>query len=173
MDRRRLAVLLVSALLMLGISAGVVGGFAAATQTIGGREWIRALVERQLARAVRGRVHLGTLRGSFIADLTLDSLELRGPDEALLLASGPVAVTFDPRDLMDGRIVIRTADVVRPQLHLRQASDGRWNLTELFPPPAGPKRVRSRTAYGSISLLPHPPVCACPGAGGRGWCPSG
>ncbi len=153
MDRRRLAVLLVSALLMLAISAGVVGGFAAATQSAGGREWIRALVERQLARAVRGRVHLGTLRGSFIADLTLDSLELRGPDDALLLASGPVAVTFDPRDLMDGRLMIRTADVVRPQVHLRQGPDGRWNVAELFPPAPGPKKARSRTAFGSIFLL--------------------
>ncbi len=153
MDRRRLAVLLVSALLMLGISAGVVGGFAAATQSDGGREFIRALVERQLARAIRGRVHLGTLRGSFIADLTLDSLELRGPDDALLLASGPLTVTFDPRDLMDGRLVIRTADLVRPQLHLRQGGDGRWNVTEIFPPTPGPKRPRSRTAFGSIFLL--------------------
>ena len=150
---RRLAVLLTSALLMLLLSAGVVGGVALATQSDGGREWIRALVERQLARAVRGRVHLGALRGSFIADLTVDSLEVRGTDDALLVAAGPVAVTFDPRDLMDGRIVIRTADVLRPQVHLRQGRDGRWNVTEIFPPALGPKRARRRTAFGSILLL--------------------
>lgn len=153
MDRRRLAVLLVSALLMFLISAGVVGGIAAATQSAEGREWIRSVAERQLARAVRGRVHLGTLRGSFVTDLTIDSLELRGPDDALLLASGPLAATFDPRDLMDGRVLIRTADLARPQLHLRQGPDGRWNLTEMFPPSPGPRRPRSRTAFGSIFVL--------------------
>jgi len=153
MDRRRLAVLLVSALLMFVISAGAVLGVARATQSAQGRGWIRAVAERQFARAVNGRVHLGTLGGSFITDLSLDSLELRDSTDAVVLASGPIRATFDPRDLMDGRLLIRSVTVARPLVALQQDASGRWNITETFRRAAGPRRPRRASSFGSIFLL--------------------
>ncbi|MEK0430902.1 MAG: hypothetical protein RL139_706 [Gemmatimonadota bacterium] len=153
MDRRRLAVLLVSALLMFLISAGAVLGVARATQSAQGREWIRAVVERQLAHAVRGQLHLGTLGGSFITDLSIDSLELRDTTDAVVLASGPVRATFDPRDLMDGRLLIRSLVLARPLIALRQDAAGRWNVTETFRRSAAPRRPRRASSFGSIFVL--------------------
>ena len=154
MDRRRLAVLLVSALLMFLISAGAVLGVAQATQSSQGRAWIRSVVERQLARAVHGRLHLGALGGSFITDLSIDTLDIRDTTGAVVLATGPVRATFDPRDLMDGRLLIRSLVLTRPVAALRQDAAGHWNVTEAFRRTAGPRRPRRRAG----PRRPPPPM---------------
>src|SRR3972149_2982580 len=106
MGRRRLVVL-VSALAMLLLGTGLVGALVAATQSEGGREWIRRQLARQLASGVRGTLHLGRLSGSFLTDLGIDSLSIRDPDDSVFLAFGPMHFTYDPRDLLDGRIIVR------------------------------------------------------------------
>jgi len=150
--RRRLVVL-VSALLMLAIGGGLVGAFVAATQGEDGRDWIRRLVQAQLARTVQGSFHIGRLSGSFITDLTIDSVEIRDPDDSLFVASGPVSLTFDPRDLMDGRLFIRSVDVTRPRFATRRDQASKWTHDKIWPKRGGPKLPRSRTAFGSLLVL--------------------
>ena len=153
MGRRRLVVL-VSALLMLALGAGVVAAFVAATQSAGGRDWIRRVAQAQLARSVQGTFTIGALSGSFITDLQVDSLEIRDRDDSLFAASGPIRLTFDPRDLMDGRIFIRTLDVTRPALSMRRDFAGVWTNDKLWPRAPGAARpVRSRAAFGSVLVL--------------------
>lgn len=153
MIRRRL-VALISALLMLGIAAVSVGVFAAATQSDGGREWIRRALEAQLARAVDGSVHLGTLSGSFLTDLRVDSLRVADRDDSVFVASGPISVTFDPRDLADGRLILRSALIERPHLTMRRDRDNRWTTQKLWPGAgAGPRVARRRTAFGAVFIV--------------------
>lgn len=151
MIRRRI-VALISAGLMLAIAAISVGGFVAATQSTGGREWIRRALEAQLARAVNGRVHLGRLSGSFLTDLTVDSLRIADRDDSVFIATGPVSITFDPRDLSDGRLILRSARVERPFVAMRRGHDGRWTSQKLWPR-AGTLVPRRRTAFGSVILI--------------------
>ena len=152
MGRRRL-VMLWSTLLMLAIGAGLIGAFVAATQSVRGRDFIRGVVEAQMGRTMQGTVRLGTLSGSFITDLTIDSLEIRDPDDSLFAATGPIRLTFDPRDLMDGRLFIRTVDAARPRVHFRRGFDSRWNTERIWPRPPGPRRARSRASFGSLLVL--------------------
>src|SRR5690606_19925960 len=105
--RRRL-VALVSTVVMLPIGAGVLGLLVMATQGERGRDWLRRALQAQLSRSVEGTVHLGTLSGSFLTDLRADSLEIRDAEDSVFIATGPIRVTFDPRDLIDGRIILRT-----------------------------------------------------------------
>jgi len=42
-----------------------------------------------------------------LTGITIDSLELREPNDSLFLATGPVRVTYDPRDIMDGVIYLQ------------------------------------------------------------------
>lgn len=130
--RRRL-VALVSAIAMLAIGALVVLALVRGTQSERGREYFRRALEAQLARGLDGTVHLGKLSGSFVTDLTTDSLEIRGSDDSVFVATGPLRVTFDPRDLIDGRIIIRTAEITRPRFTMRRGFDRRWSHDRLWP----------------------------------------
>jgi len=152
MGRRRLVVL-VSALLMLGIGGVLVGAFVAATQGEEGRDWIRRFAQAQLARTVQGTFHIGRLSGSFITDITIDSVEIRDPDDSLFVATGPIRLTFDPRDLMDGRLIVRTAELNRPKFAMRRDQSNKWTHDKIWPKRGGPKAPRSRTAFGSVLVL--------------------
>lgn len=137
---------------MLVIGAGVVGAFVAATQGERGRDFIRRVVEAQLGRSMQGTVKLGRISGSFVTDLTIDSLEIRDPDDSLFAATGPIRVTFDPRDLLDGRLFIRSVVAARPNVHLRLGFDERWSMDRIWPRSAT-GRPRNRASFGSILIL--------------------
>lgn len=150
---RRALVVLVSAALMLAIGAASIGAFAVATQSEGGREWIRRVAEGQLSRVLRAKVHLGTLSGSFLTDLRVDSLRIADANDSVFAASGPLRVTYDPRDLADGRIILRSVDVQRPFVAARQELDGTWTHEKLFPRRDGRIQRRSRTAFGAVFVV--------------------
>jgi len=152
MGRRRLVVL-VSALLMLVIAAGVIGAFVAATHSERGRDFIRRVVQAQIARSLQGTVRVGTLSGSFITDLSVDSIEIRGADDSVFASSGPIRLTFDPRDLMDGRLFVRSVEALRPRVHFRRGFDDRWNVDKIWPRMPGERRKRSRASFGSLLVL--------------------
>ena len=96
MGRRRLVVLF-SALAMLLIASGVVGALVAATQSDGGRDWIRRQVARQLSTGIKGKLYLGRLSGSFLTDLAIDSLQVTDPDDSVFIAAGPMHFTYATR----------------------------------------------------------------------------
>jgi translocation and assembly module TamB len=152
--RRRLVVLL-SAITMMLIGAGIVGALVAATQSDGGREWIRAQIVRQIARGMKGRLHVGKLSGSLLTDFAVDSLALIGPDDSVFVATGSLHVTYDPRDLIDGRIILRSVELMHPFFVIRKENDNVWNYNKIFPPsgaaPSGPPP--SRSAFGATVQL--------------------
>lgn len=152
MGRRRL-VALVSALAMLAIFAGVMASFVLATQSDRGRDLIRRLVQAQLSRSIDGTFHLGTLSGSFLTDLRVDSLEIRDPGDSVFLASGPIRLTYDPRDLIDGRIFIRTVEVERPVAVMRRTFDGTWTKDLIWPPTNRVRVPRARSGFGTLIVL--------------------
>ncbi len=139
MSRRRLVVL-TSAAILLGLGVLVVLSLLFVTRTDWGRERIRQFAESRLAGAVQGTVHIGRLSGSLFTNLVADSFSLRGPDDSLFIATGPISVRFDPRDLLDRRILVREVTIERPVIHIAQDSTKAWNFRKLFPPGApGPK----------------------------------
>ena len=153
MGRRRLVVLL-SAIAMIVLTAGVVAAFVAATQSVDGRDWIRRQLVQQLGRGVRGRLHLGTLSGSFLTDLTIDSVLVTGPDDSVFVATGRVRLTYDPRDLFDGRIIVRSLEIQHPLLVMRRENDDRWNFKKIFPGDDGaPSAPPARRAFGALVVL--------------------
>lgn len=154
MVRRQLLVV-VSALAMILFGAGIVGGLVAATQSEGGREWIRAQVTRELNRGLQGRLFIGRLSGSFLTDLTIDSLELRDADDSVYVALGRLTVRYDPRDLVDGRFIFRHIDAAGARFILRKDFDESWNYRKVFPQRPRQTAVvrRARGAFGSLVIL--------------------
>lgn len=150
---RRAAVALLSSALMLVIGAAAIGGLVAATQSEGGREWIRRVAERELSRRLRAKIHLGTLSGSFLTDLRVDSVRIADLDDSVFVATGPVRVTFDPRDLADGRIILRSAEVERPYVVIRHELTGAWTHQKLFRRSEVRRARRARTAFGGVFVI--------------------
>ncbi len=154
MGRRRLVVFL-SALSMLLIGGSIVGGLVAATQTESGRDWIRRQLVRQLARGIKGKLLIGRISGSFITDITIDTIQVTDPEDSVFIAFGRIHATYDPRDLLEGRIIIRSADVTSPFMVIRRENDDRRNFRKVFPPArhAVPTEPLARNAFGAVVLL--------------------
>ncbi len=151
MGRRRLVVLL-SAIVMMLIGAGVVGALVTATQSDGGRAWIRVQLLRLVTRGVHGKLYVGKLSGSFLTDFAVDSVAIIGRDDSVFIATGPVHVTYDPRDLIDGRIIARSVELQHPFFVIRKENDNTWNYNKVFPPSSGGTvgPPPSRSAFGAI-----------------------
>ncbi|MGH7649518.1 MAG: translocation/assembly module TamB domain-containing protein [Gemmatimonadaceae bacterium] len=144
MTRRRL-VAIVSAGLMSLIGLAVVGLLIALTQTDVGRAWVRDYVRQTLATALRGKgtMYIGRLGGSLLSGFTIDSLSIKDAEDSLFVASGPIKLHYDLRDLVDKRIRLSSLDLQHPVINLRRHADRSWNFQHIFSnPPSGIARVR-------------------------------
>jgi translocation and assembly module TamB len=138
--RRRLVVLS-SAFTLLGL--GTLAGLAvvAVLKTQFGRNFARDYVERLLAPRVKGKLHIGPITGLSFGGATIDSAEIRGPDDSVFVALGRLSVKWDPRDLVDKRTLISLLEIDRLVVHIRKDSTNTWNYKRVFPPGAPKKRV--------------------------------
>jgi translocation and assembly module TamB len=148
--RRHVALASAIAILIMGTVLGVL--LVGLTQSTKGRELIRSQVQGLLAGVTKGKIHIGAMSGSFLTDLTIDSLEFREPNDSLFFATGPVRLTFDPRDIVDGVIFMRSVDVQRPIVRLQRRNDS-WTYKTIFPSSGAPSTPGPRRGFGSrISL---------------------
>lgn len=152
MTRRRV-VLYVSLGLVLTLIVAVVSGVLVLTKSGWGQDRVRTLIQNQLAGAVHGHVYVGRITGTYLTDLTIDSLEIRDAEDSLFVATGPVTVAYDVRDIMDKRLLFSHADIQRPTVYLRQHEDWDWNFRKIFgigqgaaPPASDSGRVRGAIA---------------------------
>jgi translocation and assembly module TamB len=100
--------------------------------------------------------YLGQLSGSFIGNITLDTLAIRDKRGELFLSTGRVTVAYNWRDLVDSRIKVQRAAVEHPYLHIVQHANGEWNFREIFAgaknQPNVPKEVNARN-FGDYIVL--------------------
>lgn len=134
---RRLTTVL--GLLSLGIAASLFG----LTQTRPGRDLVFSYLEGALRNAIRGEVEIGSvLRGNLLTRVVLERFAIRGADGTPFVALDTVRLEYDPLSLVRGQLRIRSMDVNRAEIVLRQLPDGAWNFTRIFgdtaPAPAAP-----------------------------------
>jgi translocation and assembly module TamB len=141
MTRRRLFAV-VAGLTLLGLVLLTVAAAVMATHTDFGRDLIRRhVILPRIAKAVHGRVYLGTISGGLFWDIRIDSVEIRDLQDSLVVATGPISVQYDPRDIMDGRILLRRLVVQRPVVRITRSQSNVWNIDGLF-------AARARTLIG-------------------------
>jgi translocation and assembly module TamB len=132
MTRRRL-VALVSAAVLLVLGLVVVSTVFFVTRTTAGRDKLRSVLQPFIASKVQnGSIYIGHLSGNLLTSVTLDSFAIRDKRGELFVSSGPLTVSFNPRDLIDNRIYITSATVEHPYVHLIQHESGVWNFQEIF-----------------------------------------
>ncbi|MDQ2929761.1 MAG: translocation/assembly module TamB domain-containing protein [Gemmatimonadota bacterium] len=139
MSRRRL-VALISAGILLLLGMSVIGAILATTQTDLGRARLRSLINAQVTRAMgnRGTMYIGRITGSLFTGVELDSVSIRDEEDSLVVATGPVIIRYDPRDLLDKRLLLSYFEVNRPNVYLRRRADHQWSFRHVFPD--GPKK---------------------------------
>jgi translocation and assembly module TamB len=130
--KRRHIVILVSAITLVTIIFVAAVTIGVGVGTDAGRNVIRARIESELAGNIKGKVHLGRIRGNFLKGVTLDTFEIRDLEDSVFVASGPISFEYDSRDMLDRRILLRNLTVERPVVRLRQYKEGDWNLERLF-----------------------------------------
>jgi translocation and assembly module TamB len=131
MSRRRfIAAISLCMLVVLGVI--VVGIGMVATRSDRGQQALRHWVEARVAGSLHGKLHVGRVSGNWFTGVTIDSLELRDDEDSLFVATGPVRLEYDPRDLIDRRLHFRRLDILRPVVVLRQHENWTWNFKRMF-----------------------------------------
>lgn len=121
-----------TATVLLGLFSLVVLAVLGITRTDRGRQRVRALVVSALKQRVHGSVYVGRITEGFFSGVTIDSIEIRDPDDSLFVATGRVSARYDLRDLLDRRILLRDVHAEHPVVHIRQYENGEWNFRRVF-----------------------------------------
>ena len=111
---RRKRIVLIAGSVVLAIAATFIGSLAMLTQTERGRQFIVRLVVPSVSTLLPGQVFVGKMSGNLFTDIRLDSLEIREPNGKPFLATGPIRIVYDPRDIIDRRVVIKSLEIDRP-----------------------------------------------------------
>lgn len=164
-------IVLWSSAALLTLFALIIAGVFAVTETGRGRAQIRDLVVAALRGHVHGKLYVGNITEGFFTGVTIDSLAIRDAEDSLFVATGPISIRYDLRDLLDRRILLRGVHVERPVVYIRQHENGTWNFREIFasgpqkPKPASALRpfivIDSATVHDATFLLTlpwHPPA---------------
>src|ERR1700722_16539833 len=151
MPRRRVVVI-ASAVVLFALGAAAFLAMAAMTQTAWGRERVRRSLMAELPGVIHGHVYIGRLGGNLFSTLTIDSLDIRDREGEIFVATGPLAVRYDLRDIVDQRIAIQHVDVAHPTVQLIHYATGSWNFGELFGGGHPSTRPRGR-GFGDYILI--------------------
>lgn len=143
--------------IVIGTAAGLLALFSLVvlavlgiTQTERGREQVRQLIVSALKQRIHGSLYVGRITDGFFTGVTIDSIEIRDPDDSLFIATGRISVKYDLRDLLDQRILLRGVHAEHPVVHIRQHENGDWNFRKVFPTP---KPARFQRAQASPFIV--------------------
>ena len=142
MSRRRLvAIISAAVLLLIGVIVGAT--VLSVTQTDLGRDYVRRYLQAQVTSKLgkRGKMYIGRMSGGLVTGVVVDSFAIRDDEDSLFVSAGPIEITYDPRDILDRRLLIGQLVLHNPVVNLRRHSDGVWNYRRIFP--KGPSRVRT------------------------------
>ena len=154
MSRRRL-VALISAGILLLLGMSVIGAILATTQTDLGRARLRSLINAQVTSAMgnRGTMYIGRITGSLFTEVELDSIAIRDEEDSLVVATGPIIVRYDPRDVLDKRLLLSYLEVNRPNVYLRRRADHQWSFRHVFPDGQKQQRLAGSRSLGDYIVI--------------------
>jgi translocation and assembly module TamB len=150
---RRKTVVIATSTVLLILAALVAGGVAVLTQTDRGLSIVRDALAPTISASIGGKLYIGNLHGSLFSDLTIDTLSLREPNGEPVLTTGRVRLTFDPRDLLDRRIVLHSVEIEHPRLTMVDYGNNDWSYKRALSK-AGPTLPEgSKSGFGRYVIV--------------------
>lgn len=123
------------------------------TRTSAGRGQLRDWARSAIASRINGTVYLGNVTGGLLTGLRIDSVAVRGPDDSLVFASGPISLRYDPRDLLDRRLHLRDVRIERPWAHIKQLESGSWNYKQLMKVTTKGPELPGQRGFGDFVVI--------------------
>ncbi len=151
--RRRTLVILVSIATLLGIVVFAAVSLGIGVNTRAGREQIRQLIQQQVGSGINGHVYVGNVSGGLLTGVTIDSFAIRGADDSLFVSTGKVTLEYNPRDLLDRRLLIRNITVEHPLMRLEKFPSGDWNHWRIFRRSASNRPKVPGRGFGDFVVL--------------------
>ncbi len=149
---RRLRIVIASAVVLVGLFVILLLSVVGVTHTGFGQERVRRMVGTMLEGQVKGKVYIGHMSGGFFNGVTIDSVEIRDDEDSVFVASGPIRIEYDARDLFDRRILLSHLEAQHPVVHLRQHENGDWNWRRIFPASVE-KQKRNERGFGQYVVV--------------------
>lgn len=113
--------------LLLGVLLLAVAALALMTQTQRGRDTLRSTALPLIRAAIPGSIYVGRIGGNLFTNITIDSIDIRSADGTPFLQTGPLVATYDMRDLLDRRVVVRYMRIDRPVVTMIDYGNDDWN----------------------------------------------
>ena len=153
MTRRR-RIFLAFAAIMISVILIVVAVVATLTQSEWGTTQVVRYAVGRVNNAIQGTLYIGRISGSIFTGMTIDSLEIRDKNDSLFVAVARLQMEYDPRDLLDQRVLFRNVRMGRLVANVFEDSAGMFNFRRIFPSgPPGPAQEIPRNAWGQFIKL--------------------
>ena len=153
MSRRRRVFLAFAIIVVSVLGVGVIG-VATLTRTDWGRDKLVEFVVGRVNNGIQGTMHIGRIDGSIFTGFRLDTIEIRDRQDSVFGAAARLQLAFDPRDLLDRRLLLRQVRIGRLHAHIFEDSVGELNFRRIFPSgPPGPPQQAPRQAWGQFIKL--------------------
>ena len=153
MSRRR-RIFLAFAAIMISMILIIVAGVATLTQSEWGTAKLVNFAVDRVNRGIHGSLYIGRISGSIFTGMTIDTVEIRDENDSLFVAGANLRMEYDPRDLLDRRILVRNVQFGRLTANIFEDSLGMFNFRRIFPSgPPGPAQEAPRLAWGQFIKL--------------------
>src|ERR1700693_6380344 len=148
----RLKIVIGSAIILVGLLVIVILSVIGVTHTGFGQTRVRQMVLTMLEGNVKGKIFIGHMSGGFFTGVTIDSVEISDDEDSVFIASGPIRVEYDVRDLFDRRVLLSNLQAQHPVVNLRQHENGDWNWRRIFPASVE-KQKRNERGFGQYIVV--------------------
>ena len=153
MSRRR-RIFLAFVAIMISMILIVVGVVATLTQSEWGTTKLVRYVVGQANKSIQGTLYIGRISGSIFTEMTIDTLEIRDKNDSVFVAAANVQMAYDPRDLLDKRLLLQNVRFGRLHANIFEDSVGMFNFRRIFPEgPPGPAEEVPRLSWGQFIKL--------------------
>lgn len=153
MSRRR-RIFIAFLAIVIGMITIVAGGVILLTRSEWGKAKAVAYAVGLANKGIHGTLYIGRISGSIFTGMFIDTLEIRDENDSVFVAAANVQMTYDPRDLLDRRILLRHVRLQRLTANIFEDSVGMFNFRRIFPSgPPGPAQEAPRLGWGQYIKL--------------------
>jgi translocation and assembly module TamB len=153
MTRRR-RIFLAFIAIMVGMVLLLGGGIYTLTRSEWGKRKGVEYVIELVNKSIQGKLYIGRVSGSIFTGLFVDSVEIRDKNDSLFVAAANVSLEYDPRDVLDRRLLLRHVRAGRVTANIFEDSIGMLNFRRIFPQgPPGPRQEVPRMGWGQFFKL--------------------